>query len=619
MDDYGHIFEALDRGEIDAGVTNKDFGNLYEEEYNIERTPIIFQPARLLFALTKDAERTPYLIKKIDVHMHDLKAENTSIYYQTLEEHIGGKVAETFIKTIPGWIKNVLLASAGLIVFLLAVAGVSRVQTSRKTAQLRASEKKYRGLFEQNNDAIFILDLQGNHLDANQRASELLGYSPEELNTLSFRDISGQVEQSEKVLERLLRGEHIPFYKSIFLKKDGEPIDVEVNVALVHDTHGNLLHIQSVIRDITERVHAQKELEQSKHFLDNVLESIQDGISVLDTELNVEHVNNLMKEWYAENTPLEGKKCYQCYHNSDEPCHPCPSLRCLESGETEMDIIPGLPGSEVEHIELYSYPIKDPRTGKVSGVVEFVRDITERVQAEKALEQYAQQLKTLNTINTALSSTLTLDDVLNLILVEIQTIIAIDSAAIFLIEENKLRVMIDQGITPSIAGHTFPDESQLFQEIRATQEPLFLNHAQEDPRFKNWGYTEKIQSWLGVPLYVSGKLLGYLTLDNNQPDVYDTADVELAQSFAVQAAQAINNARLHKAIQEHANRLEIRVRERTAKLKEKMDEQRRIMNLMAGREVRMAKLKKVIKRLRAQLEEAGMEPVADDPLAMEME
>jgi PAS domain S-box-containing protein len=62
-----------------------------------------------------------------------------------------------------------------------------------------------------------------------------------------------------------------------------------------------------------------------------------------------------------------------------------------------------------------------------------------------------------------------------------------------------------------------------------------------------------------------------------------------------------------EALEAHGEALEERVAERTADL-------RKTINLMSGREVRMAELKRVIKQLRAQLEEVGLEPVADDPL-----
>jgi CheY-like chemotaxis protein len=65
--------------------------------------------------------------------------------------------------------------------------------------------------------------------------------------------------------------------------------------------------------------------------------------------------------------------------------------------------------------------------------------------------------------------------------------------------------------------------------------------------------------------------------------------------------------RVEEELQEHREHLEKLVRERTAEL-------RKMVNAMAGREVRMAELKDVIRKLRAQLEEAGLEPVANDPL-----
>ena len=131
----------------------------------------------------------------------------------------------------------------------------------------------------------------------------------------------------------------------------------------------------------------EKAHRESERLLNDVFNSIQDGISVLNTDLTIRSVNGLMKKWYAKNLPLEGKKCYVCYHDSDKPCDPCPTIRCIASGQTEQEIVPGLPGSPVEWIELFSYPMKDQRTGEVTGVVEFVRDITERIRPEDALRK----------------------------------------------------------------------------------------------------------------------------------------------------------------------------------------------------------------------------------------
>jgi len=129
----------------------------------------------------------------------------------------------------------------------------------------------------------------------------------------------------------------------------------------------------------------RKNWKKNEQFLNSILESVQDGVSALNPDLTVSHVNGVMNKWYKENLPLEGKKCYEVYHNADKPCKPCPSLRCLKSGKTEWNVVPGPPSSPVEWIELFSYPIKDSNSGKITGVVEFVRDITEIKKKEEKL------------------------------------------------------------------------------------------------------------------------------------------------------------------------------------------------------------------------------------------
>ncbi|MCD4768732.1 MAG: PAS domain-containing protein [Bacteroidales bacterium] len=142
-----------------------------------------------------------------------------------------------------------------------------------------------------------------------------------------------------------------------------------------------------------QRRQAEEALKESEENLKNLFNSIQDGISILSKDLTILQVNKLMKKWYAESLPLEGKKCYNVYQNKDNQCDPCPTLRCLKTGKTEKDIVPGLPGSPVEWIELFGYPLKDSKTDEIIGVVEFVRDITERKKVEEEFEKIRERLE----------------------------------------------------------------------------------------------------------------------------------------------------------------------------------------------------------------------------------
>jgi len=193
--------------------------------------------------------------------------------------------------------------------------------------------------------------------------------------------------------------------------------------------------------------------------------------------------------------------------------------------------------------------------GNITGTLGSGEDITKRVQAEEALKRYTRQLETVNTITKALSTSLEFETVLELILDQIEKVMPFDSGAIFLYEGDELRVEVDRGNTPSIKGVVLPGEGELFKEIQQSGESLILNNVKADPNFKNWGSSESIESWMGVPLIVRKTLLGYLTLDSCQPGAYSSEQAAMVLSFATQAAQVIDNARLYKATQQYGKGL----------------------------------------------------------------
>ena len=141
--------------------------------------------------------------------------------------------------------------------------------------------------------------------------------------------------------------------------------------------------------------HIEDLLSANESLLGDVFESIQDGIIVLDTDFIIRRVNGVMNRWYGKHVPLEGNKCHIIYYNRDKPCDFCPALRCLQSGKTEREIIPGPPESPIKWIELYCFPIKDRDTGIVTGAVEYVRDITGRTKAEQTIRESEKQYRDL--------------------------------------------------------------------------------------------------------------------------------------------------------------------------------------------------------------------------------
>ncbi|MBW8012548.1 MAG: GAF domain-containing protein [Chloroflexi bacterium] len=128
---------------------------------------------------------------------------------------------------------------------------------------LRENELLYRALFENSNDAVFLMNLDQTYMAVNQQGADLLGYPPDKLVGMSVSQfiVPDETQDFSNVYNALMSGESLPIYERLIRRKDGVEIPVEVNVAMVRDSEGNPAHLQSVVRDISER--KKRDLERS--------------------------------------------------------------------------------------------------------------------------------------------------------------------------------------------------------------------------------------------------------------------------------------------------------------------------------------------------------------------
>jgi len=145
--------------------------------------------------------------------------------------------------------------------------------------------------------------------------------------------------------------------------------------------------VGSIFASALKHKESETALFAKEEFLSNIFKSIQDGISILDKEYNIIRVNPTMEKWYAHQMPLVGKKCYQVYHGRSANCRVCPTRRTLETQEAAYEIVHlvGKNGEITGWLDLYSFPLFDNKTGQISGVIEYVRDITNRKKSDEDL------------------------------------------------------------------------------------------------------------------------------------------------------------------------------------------------------------------------------------------
>jgi PAS domain S-box-containing protein len=120
-------------------------------------------------------------------------------------------------------------------------------------------------------------------------------------------------------------------------------------------------------------------------FLSDIFSSIKDDLIILDLEHNILQVNPAMQQNFQD-TPLVGRKCYEVLHQRDSLCPNCPVEHTLKTGEASQAVMEVAADVEdLRFIEIFTYPLINRATGQLGGVIEYVRDITDRKHVEKAL------------------------------------------------------------------------------------------------------------------------------------------------------------------------------------------------------------------------------------------
>ena len=264
--------------------------------------------------------------------------------------------------------------------------------TDRKRAEeaLRGSEERFRLAFENANDGVCLVDTDGNLVRVNNRMCDIFGYSKKELESMTVNDIAHPEDKdiSPRFIKKSISGEvESAVFEKRYFHKQGHIIWGQVSSSIIKDAKGDPLNFISHVQDISQRKRTEEVLRQSKTFLQDIFDAIQDGISLLDRDLTIIQVNKWIEEAHHEDMPVVGKKCYEVYQKRLTPCPWCPSVKCFSTGKIQVEEMKvPLSGDSFFWIELSAYPLKD-ENGVITGVIEHVKDITKRKQAEKALRE----------------------------------------------------------------------------------------------------------------------------------------------------------------------------------------------------------------------------------------
>ena len=211
---------------------------------------------------------------------------------------------------------------------------------------LMASEQKWRNILVNIPQIGIALDPQARIVFANAYFLKLTGWKAHEIIDQDWFDLfipENVREEVRKVFISIMNQQDtlgFSTYENQIVTRTGDLRDVVWSNVLTKDAQGIILDVTCLGIDLTERNQLEATLHESERFLSTIFDSIQDGISVLDANLNVVRVNQAMKNLYTHELPLEGKKCYEVYHGRSKPCKVCPTMRSLSTGKLEMNEVP---------------------------------------------------------------------------------------------------------------------------------------------------------------------------------------------------------------------------------------------------------------------------------------
>ncbi|MFM8322071.1 MAG: GAF domain-containing protein [Chloroflexota bacterium] len=182
-------------------------------------------------------------------------------------------------------------------------------------------------------------------------------------------------------------------------------------------------------------------------------------------------------------------------------------------------------------------------------------------------------------ISQALSSTIRLDEVLELILKLLDEIVPADRLSVMLREGDELEFVARRGFPAGLdaAGiRVHLQQDGIYSQIFTTRAPLVIADAQLHPDWQQMEGLPAARSWLGVPLITNNQVIGMLSLAREHLLPYTYAEVTLTMTFAGQAALALENARLYDRLARFNQQLEERVQERTEQLRSAYDKLERL-------------------------------------------
>lgn len=266
---------------------------------------------------------------------------------------------------------------------------------------------RFQALFEQGAVGMAICNLQGRFIEANPAFRSITGFSRAELLQYSCREITHPEDLAcdQSHLERLLRGESSTYTtEKRYIRKNGEPVWVQLTVSLLTDRHDRPVAYVSIVEDISLRKLALRTLQESEQRFSTLANAARDAIIMMDDQGLISYWNPAARDIFGyEADEVLGSDLHALL--APRRYHPTATAAvlawsrsgCGDAIGRQSELVGQRKNGEEFHIELSLSSV--PLQGRWIAIG-ILRDITLRKRTEEQLEQARYAAETANRAKT---------------------------------------------------------------------------------------------------------------------------------------------------------------------------------------------------------------------------
>jgi PAS domain S-box-containing protein len=438
---------------------------------------------------------------------------------------------------------------------------VVRDITERKRAEvaLQVAHEQLQATLDALPDLMFVLDADGRILDYRAPDASLLLIPPSEFlgkTILEFLPPEPAGVVMHAIERALVSGRVAGIVYQVVMPQGSRWF--ELSVAQHRESSVSQKRLVALARDVTERVIAQRALQESEQQFRSIFEGSSIGMALADKAGRLRATNPAYQQLLARSGEELRGMHFKDFTHSDDLNDSMGLWEGLLRGERDsydMEKRYLRADGAVRWVQMRVTRFHGS-TNSEDFVLAMAEDISERRRAVDAEREQRALVEALRDTAAALSSTLDVEEVFERILANASHVVPHDSANIMMIEDQTARVVRRHGyenidLEAVKALRLRISDTRSLREMAETKRPLAIPDVKTFDGWVDVTVSRWIRSFAGAPICIDDEVVGFINLDSTTPNFYGPVQAEHLQAFAHQAALALRNARLHQETVQH--------------------------------------------------------------------